>query len=197
MQKQFSRLKLAVPLLCIAALAGCLAKPSVFSYVAPVTGCCTRISEIQFVSMEPGREVDFSLTPRSPAFAFSETRQHFVAVKFPEGFNVTSVQVRSYLTTEMIPKATVVLPDFVFLDENKNVIGKTALKEAKSSGGFWRAEMTGRAAVPAKARYMIAVAGTGSGGSPVFATENGSRYSIPPAALGDFSMRLFGEATAK
>ena len=53
--------------------------------------------------------------------------------------------------------------------------------------------MSGRVAVPVGARYVVVKPGDGSAGVPVVYSDNGTPGRVNPAAVGDFSLRLFGE----
>lgn len=146
--------------------------------------------------MPLGKEVEFGLKADTSAYAFDGRRQHFVALKIPAGFTATTIQVRTYLSTGFLPRATAVIPEVIFLDRNRAIMAKKATTDFREAGGFWRASLLGRVDVPRDARYIIIVAGDGSSGRPVYHSENRTSYSIPPAALGEFTLRLFGETGA-
>jgi hypothetical protein len=61
------------------------------------------------------------------------------------------------------------------------------------STGFWRTGIDGRVTVPAGARYFVVKPGDGRGGLPVVHNDHGKAFNVKPAALGDFSLRIFGE----
>ena len=131
-------LRHVVTLLCAAALSGCETHPRVEEYSAPAAACCSSLSALPFQPMPLGQELEVSLTPAGPTYDFSGKRQHVAALKIPDGFSATTVQVRTYLSGIFIWNMSALIPGFVFLD-------------------------------------------------------NGTPGRVNPAAVGDFSLRIFGE----
>jgi hypothetical protein len=155
------------------------------------------MSEVQFRSMPPGQELELSLTADSPTYAFGERRQHFVALKIPDGFIGTTIQVRTFLSTAFLPSAKAVIPEFIYLGVDFKPVERAVTGSFQQTAGFWRTAIAGRAEVPPDARYIMVVAGDGSSGRPLFNVGGGRIFSIPAAELGDFTLRLFGEPLAK
>ena len=191
MRNRLSRLAAAA--LC-GALTGCAGQPTVGQYAAPNTACCSSISEFTFRPVLLGQEVEFSLSPANPTYDFSGPRQHFVALRIPDGFAATTIQVRTYLSTAYLPQATAVIPEFLFLDVDYKVLTRRPTENFQTAGGFWRSAVSGRVQVPSQTRYIVVTAGDGRSGVPVVRSENGTPYRVNPAALGDFSLRMFGES---
>lgn len=178
-----------------AALAGCAGQPTVEEYVVPASGCCDSVSAITFRALPAGHPVEFNLTADAPTYRFSGERRHFVAFSIPSDFSATTIQVTSFLTTAYLPKATAVLPDFLYLDADKQVLGRSSTRDFQSAAGFWRSGVAGRAEVPAGTRYVIVFAGKGDAhGGPTLLSGNGTPWPVRAAAIGDFSLRLFGAA---
>lgn len=190
------RSHLYASLLLLAFPAGCANQPTTVEYVAPLGACCKSISEFQFRPFAPGSEVEFSLTPTEASYTFADKRQHFIALQLPDNFSATTIQVRSFLSTSFLPLATAVLPDFVYLNSDLNVIGKSSTGGTQAGGGFWRGSVIGRVQVPQRTRYVVVTAGTSSSTATVH-SENGTPHQLPSAALGDFTLRLFGDSGSK
>ena len=146
-----------------------------------------------FRTMPLGQELELTFDSGTPVYDFAGRRQHFAALKIPEGFSASMIQVRTYLSGTFIWDMGAVLPEFVFLDEGHKVIATRSTENYQRATGFWRSSVTGRAAVPAQARYFVVKPADGSGGVPVVHSDNGTPGRVKPAALGDFSLRLFGE----
>jgi len=174
-------------------LTACSSEPLIRDYVAPTNACCAKINEFQFRRLPLGREFVFSITSADSTYQFSlGHREHFAAFSVPDGFSSTTIQSKSYLSTDYLPKATALLPDFVFLDGDYRQIGRASVKDLQEQGDFWGGALGGMVAVPPGTRYFIVVAGTGDG-SNQYHSENGRLHLIPAAALGKLSLRLFGE----
>lgn len=182
---------------CAALVAGCTGQPTVLQYVPPSAACCSGPAQFTFRPLPLGQEAEFSLSAADPTYDFSGRRAHFVALRIPDGFSASAIQVKSYLSTAYLPNASAVLPDFVYLDRELRTIGRASSGDFQNAGGFWRSAVSGRARVPAAARYIVVIAGDGSGGLPALYSENRTPYRVRPAALGEFSLRLFGEAVHK
>jgi hypothetical protein len=187
----------AAGLAVAAMLGGCASPVSVTDYATPATACCSSLSEFKFRPIPLGQDMELSFTAEDSAYAFSGRRQHFIALKIPDGFSATTIHVRSYLLGSFLPMTSAVIPEFYYLGADLKIIGTASTGDFQPAGGFWRTAVSGRARVAAGTRYIVAVAGDGGNGVPVVYSENRTAYRIPAAPLGDFSLRLFGESLGK
>lgn len=174
-------------------ISGCANQPLIRDFVATKSACCSSMAQFNFRSIPLGQDFNLSITPAEPTFSFSDRLVHFVPLKVPDNFIATAIQVKSFLSTDYLPKATAVFPDFIYLDANFKIVGKAVVTDMQSAGNFWGSAISSRAQVPPKTLYIVVVAGDGSGGFPTINAGSGRPYSIPAAALGDISLRLFGE----
>jgi hypothetical protein len=181
---------------CVA-LAACTSQPLVGRYAPPSSGCCASLADSSFSTLPLGKEVEFSLSPNTPTLLIDGRREHFAAFSVPSGSVATAAALRSYLSSGFLPKATAVAPEVHFFDAQFRPLGKAALGAMQSDNGFWRASVSGRVDVPSKTRYIAVIATDGKAGLGLVRSDNGTPYRIPPAALGDMSIRLFGEVTAQ
>lgn len=183
---------------CAAAITGCAGQPSV-GYVNPTkSGCCSSLSEISFRPIALGDDIDVSVTADSPTFTFAAAPEHFVALKVPPNFTATTIQIKSYLSTNYLPNATALIPEFIFFNANNVAIGKAPLANVRVAGEFWRGGVySGSSSVPSGTQHIVIVAGKGSSTVPAYPAANGRPYNIPLAALGELSLRLFGESNTK
>ena len=159
--------------------------------------CCSSISEFQFHPLPLGQEVEFSLTTEGPTYAFGEHRQRFIALKMPDGFIGTTIQVKMFLSTAFLPRASVVIPEFIYLGADLRIVERQTTKGFQEAGGFFRTALLGRAEVPPDARYIVVIAGDGDGGRPIYNVGGGRAFGISPATEGDFTLRLFGESVTR
>lgn len=174
-------------------LTACSSEPLVRGYVAPTHTCCARIDEFKFHRLSLGQEFVFSITSADPTYQFSAgRREHFAAFSVPDGFAATTIQSKSFLSTDFLPKATALLPDFIFLDGGYRQISRASVKDLQERGSFWGGALGSTVIVPPGVRYFVVVAGIADG-SNQYHSENGSLNPIPAAALGKLSLRLFGE----
>ena len=143
--------------------------------------------------MPLGQELELSLTPESPSYEFSGRRQHVAALKIPDGFSATDIQVRIYPSGIFVWNMSGIVPEFVFLDANHKMLAMRPTEDFQRATGFWRSGVNGRVSVPPGARYFVVKPGDGSRGVPIVHSDNGTPGRVNPAALGDFSLRIFGE----
>jgi hypothetical protein len=182
----------------VAFIAGCAGQPRLSDYVPEKMSCCTRIEEFTFRSIPLGEDVPVSISAKDSTYTFTEKPQHFVAFKVPDGFVATTIQAKTYLSTDFLPNATALFPEFIFLDANFGLLRRAELGNMQVAGEFWRGgAFAGRSSVPGLARYFIIVAAESGGQTPPYRAENGRPYQIPAAALGSLSVRLFGEKATK
>ena len=151
------------------------------------------MSEVTFRPIPLGQDLELGLSAASPTYEIGGKRRHFVALKIPDGFEATAIEIKSYLTTAFLPRASAVVPELVFLDGNHRVLDTRPAEDFEVLRDFGRSGVTGRVNVPVTARYFMVMAGDGSRGVPVIHRGGGSSYRVNPAALGDFSVRVFGE----
>lgn len=178
------------------ALAACTSEPLVRHYVVPSGACCSTVAQHTFTPLPLGQETDVSLTPASPTLTLNGQHGHFVGFGVPVGVVATALSMKTYLSTSFLPKATAVAPEVHFFDAQFRPLGTVAVNDMQVESGFWRGGLAGRVAVPRDTRYIVLRAGSGEGSYAVVRSENGTPYRVPPAALGDMSVRLFGERVA-
>lgn len=150
------------------------------------------MAQFRFSPLAPGREVELRFSASEPVYDFAGQHRHFIALSIPDDFAASAIQVRSFLTSPYLPSTSAVIPDFIYLGSDFEVLEKSPATGFQNAAGFWRSAVLGRARVPPAARYIVVIAGDGSGGLPVLYSENRTPYTVRPAALGDFSLRLFG-----
>lgn len=182
---------------CAALLSGWSGLLAAQDAAQPATPCCASISEFQFRPLPAGQEVEFSLTPEGPTFAFDERAQRFIALKMPDDFVGTAIQVKMYLSSSFLSKTSAVVPEFIYLGANLKVVERQITKGFQEAGGFFRTAVLGRAEVPPDARYIVVVASDGSKGHPIYNVGGGRAFNVPAAAEGDFTLKLFGQSVVK
>jgi hypothetical protein len=182
---------------CAALLCGWSGQLAAQDGAQPAATCCASISEFQFHPLPAGQEVEFSLTPEGPTFAFEERAQRFIALKIPDDFVGTTIQVRMYLASSFLSRTSAVVPEFIYLGANFKVVERQITKGFQEAGGFFRIAVLGRAEVPPDARYIVVVASDGSKGHPTYNVGGGRAFNVPAATEGDFTLRLFGQSAAK
>lgn len=193
-----SRFILPVVLACAGFwLSACTSQPLVGDYVPPVAACCSKVSDYGFQPLALGKETDFSLAENGPTLTIDGRRGFFAGFSIRADIVASAAVVKSYLSTGFLPKATAVVPELVFYDADLQRIGSTTVSNMQSDNGFWRSSISGRVAVPNKTRHIVIIAGNGAKGRTLIRSENGTPYYLPPAALGDLSIRLFGEAESR
>jgi hypothetical protein len=192
--RDFARLRsTTLTVLFAATLSACTTQPKVAEYTPSAATCCSSLSALPYRTMPLGQELELSLTPHSPTYDFSGKRQHVVALKIPDGFSATTLQVRTYLSGVFIWNMSALVPEFVFLDQNHKIIGTRPTESFQRATGFWRSGVSGTVSVPAGARYFVVKPGDGSAGVPAVYSDHGTPGKVNPAAVGDFSLRIFGE----
>ncbi len=177
-------------------LTACSSGPLVRDYVAPVNECCTRISDFQFRPILLGQEFVLEVTSANATYQFVPGHnEHFIAFSMPSDIRATAIQTKSFLSTDYLPKSTTLFPDFIFLNDRYQEIGRSGVTNLQERGDFWGGALAGNVKVPAGARYFIIVAGKGDG-SNYYHSANGNLHLIPAAALGKIAIKVYGEAAA-
>src|SRR5690349_563573 len=130
------------------ALVGCTSQPLVGQYSAPHADCCATVADDNFTPLALGKEEDYSFASTTPTLILDVRSGHFAGFSVPGGFVATTAAVKSYLSTDYLPKATAVAPELHFFDAQFRPLEKAAVGDMQSDDGFWRASVSGRVAVP-------------------------------------------------
>jgi len=176
--------------------AGCTSHPLVQDYAPPVSSCCARAQEIAYSELPFGGKVDIAFAPSSPTYVIEGKPRHVGGVRIPSAVDPSSLIVTTYGSTTYLPMATAVVPDFIFLDEAFQIVGRAVADYSDyrgplASGSFG---LQTRVLVPAKTRYVIVTPGQPTQTKPIGYGGVGQRYSMPPAALGEISLQLYGHS---
>jgi len=174
---------------------GCATQPPAAPGVVLGSVCCSSMADFDFRSISPGQEVDVELTATNATFSFGERSERFVAFRAPNDFKGTAIQYKTYLSHDLFRAGTVLVPHFLFFNENYDLVGKTLASDMQADPGgmFSGPSFSGTVSIAPSTRYVIVVAGAGSG---AVHAKYGTRY-VQGAPFGRFSLRFFGASTSR
>lgn len=173
-------------------LSACARPPVIAEPLPDSRICCTSLAGIptEALQIDTVRSVHFD-ADRSPIFHFPEGNGVFAAFRLPDGASHASLRIRAWLSSSMLPLATFVKPNAMFLDTNFQPIDVARDSALKLSGAVFRGTY-GEATfpVPANAVYLIVYSGDANGKRLIVRSENGNRFAVPFAHSGDIDVTL-------
>jgi hypothetical protein len=131
--------------LFVALFAGCAEVARLDDSLTAAPGCCRSFAEMTFRPLLPGEEARLAIDSNAPAFLFPEGKSYFAALKLPQREGGV-LSVKTFLSSARLPAATVLMPQFVFLDsahQPRRVEKEFNLKQDVDffRGGYWSFEV--------------------------------------------------------
>jgi maltose operon protein len=105
--------------------------------------CCTSLAALPFKDLAANTPKSLVIDTGAPAYQFDDGLHYFSALRLPEARTADQLSVSTFLSSGILPAATVLMPQFLALD---SAFHKTRLIEEYSveqvddfmRGGFWR-----------------------------------------------------------
>lgn len=141
----------------LALAAGCSPIEKQAVRLANANGCCHSLDQVQFKPLESSKETEFKISEESPTFQFEDGKSYFAAYALPQTNAYTKVAVKSTVQDTFIRDTEQIFcPSLMFIDENKQILGKEGIG-LRYSGPGWISNpyWFGAAHIPSGARYII------------------------------------------
>jgi hypothetical protein len=148
----------------------CASVPELKQQLAASEKITKSFAEMRFQPLRLSEVEVITLDSEQPAFDFLEGRSFYVARAIPNVQTTRMLQVKTYLSTLFLPKANVLVPRFLFLDDSKRSVGLIKTYPLKRGVDFWRGVyFESEVDVPAAASYVVLY---------TFETEYPKLYSV-------------------
>ena len=127
-------------LLAVALLSACASSLSTESSPS-AAACCQRMEEFVFTPLSRS-EREFQINARSSSFAFDQGRSRFVALEIQDADKPQVLELKTFLSSASLPKATVFAPRLLVLDGQRRLIREVVNPTMTPGvefidGGFW------------------------------------------------------------
>jgi hypothetical protein len=153
-----SCLRLVYVFLCVLFISSCASVEKSAALIDAENRCCKLFEEVTFNAPLIGLPFIVKFDAHSQAYTFSTGRSLISGFSVPE--STSKINFVTSLSSAWIPSATVIIPNFVFLDERKRVIDKSRkpsifqyYRPFKSSS--ITTNYAGTLEIPKEARYFI------------------------------------------
>lgn len=168
------------------ALAACASKP------APVIGPpLTSYADMSFGVVPAQGKQPVEIAEGDRAFAFPEGPAGFNAFALPASAQPRFLRFRSDTSSGAFASMKVLIPRFVFLDQDKNPAGAVAPHPVFRASAYMRGiYFTGQVRVPEQARFVVVTAAASTREPLVVSTPNGAQYTLPLLAAGESELEL-------
>lgn len=173
-------------------LSACARPPLIPTAPADSRICCKSLADLPMQDLPSGKVISVTFdAEKSPVFAFPEGNGVFAAFRIPENLAGATLKVRSFFSTFVLPNATMVRPNVMFLDASYTPIRvprETPLRMHR--GGVWGMSSYGVFQVPPGAAYSVVYSGDPRSKRVMTSSENGTMYAIPYSYSGDVDVLL-------
>jgi hypothetical protein len=183
-----------IPLVLTVSLAGCATNlPDMQADLSQVTTHIRSYAEMDATTLPVGERIDVSLDKGSPVFDFKTGKSYYSALKLPMTNSSRWLTVRTFLSTGFLPKSTVFVPRFIFLDESRSVVAtenNIPLTWATTFQRWQGAHFSGRVAVPINACYVVIFTSNAIEPRLYSQSANGHIRPVPHAPAGSMDVEL-------
>ena len=155
------------------------------------TGLTASLTDMRFVSLPKNGRETLMLDNKQPVYIFS-TGRSFYAARTIEGSTSTRVlHFKTYLSTMFLPKANVLVPQFLYLNDSKQPLPVVERFSLSRGTDFWRGQyFEGQVSVPVAARYIVVFASNAEYPQLYSSSENGTERLVPHAPTGTIDVML-------
>ncbi|WP_454725809.1 MULTISPECIES: MalM family protein [Cupriavidus] len=174
------------------AICGCARPPVIPTALPSARVCCQSLAELPMedLRMEEVRSITFD-EQTSPVFGFPEGNGVFAAFRLPKESGGATLNVRTYLSTMVLPMTTLVKPNAMFLDASHHPFEQAREAPLRvRRGGLTRMSQEAVFPVPVGAAYVVVYSGDARARRVQISSENGTVYAIPYSYSGDIDVTL-------
>lgn len=187
-----SRLKYISLIGSILLVSGCARPPVVAKPLSDSRICCKSLASIPTEALQIGqvRSVHFDAAS-SPVLHFPEGNGVFAAFRLPDPVPQSSLRIRTWLSSSVLPVATFVKPNAMFLDADFHIIDSPRDASLLLAAATWQG-IYGEAifSVPAHAVFLIVYSGNARAKRLIVRSANGNWFAIPFAYSGNIDVTL-------
>lgn len=147
----------------------------------------SNIESMPFSPLKTGVEQSVVFGDQTPTFQFQHGRGYYAAFALTETGQPRLVTVKTYLSSSYLPSASILVPNLLVLNKDKQQIGKVENFRIESDTNFFTGT-TYYADLPlqANAAYLVAYAAPTHADNIYVYSENGTEYALPLAPAGKF-----------
>jgi hypothetical protein len=177
--------------LAVVFIAGCAGVPEQQQRLAAKVKVTASIHEMQFHPLRLSENHGITLDAEQPAFEFAEGKSYYAARAIPLAQPARMLSFKTYLSTQYLPQANVLLPHFLFLDDAKRSVGLVKTFPLKRATDFWRGVyFEGEIAIPATASYFVLFTSNDENPKLSSVSENGHVRLVPHAPVGTVDVKV-------
>lgn len=143
------------------------------------------INDMAYTPLKTGVEQSILFGDKTPTFQFPHGKGYYAAFELTETGQPRLVTVKTYLSASYLPSASILVPNLLVLDKDKQQIGKIENYRIESDSNFFTG-MTYYADLPlqANAAYLVVYAAPTHSENIYVYSENGTEYVLPLAPAG-------------
>jgi hypothetical protein len=182
-----------LPLLAALLFAGCASVQQMQNELATSpTAPTASFDRMQAAGFAPdGKETPVLLDKTSPVFYFEGEKSYYAALDIPPAVTPRKLTFKCQFSSPYMGAATVVYPQFVFLDASRQVIGETKRYRFQLHTGTLNDDFfEGYVIVPAAARAVVIHTSQHNMPRLEAYSENGQAWEIPTAPAGKLTLSL-------
>ncbi|MGQ2966941.1 hypothetical protein [Methylophilus sp.] len=145
------------------------------------------VAEMTYTPLKTGVEQTVLFGEKTPTFQFQHGKGYYAAFELTETGKPRLVKVKTYWSHDHLPSASILVPNLLVLDKNKQQIGKIEnyrldTDSSLLSGLTYYADLP----IPANAAYLVAFAATTHSEKISAYSGDGTEFILPLAPAGKF-----------
>lgn len=180
-----------VVLIFLLLLTGCVSVPELQQQLANSSKVTHSYQEMNYAPLESAKSRAIKLDSESPTFMFEDGKSYYSALIIPDLGSPHKLNVKTYLTSDYLPSTSVVAPNFLFLDSNKQPLKTTKSFRLDPGVDFWLGGyFEGNVIVPAETAYLVLYTNNNSDSNLTTYSENGHEWPVPYAPAGKLALEL-------
>lgn len=173
-------------------LSGCASVQQMQNDLATSTTVPTAsFAQMPTQALDDAKDISITLDKASPIYLFDGEKSYYAALDIAQPGSFRMLNFKSYFSSSYLPAATVLYPQFVFLDDTKQPIsGIKSYRFEPGSDFFLGPFYEGNIIVPAQAKSLVIYTSEREAPRLESYSENGMAWPLPTAPAGKLALKM-------
>lgn len=179
-------------------IAGCANVPELRQGLVAKTVSHASFTEVLFQPMRLSETYGLSLDSDQPVFEFAEGKSFYVGRAIPKAPSTRQLIFKTCLSSQYLPKANVLVPYFLFLDDLRQPIGQAMTNPLTQVDDFWRGICyEGEIGIPSIASYFVLFTSNAEDPKVFSVAQTGRVRLVPHTPVGTVDVKVSASGSAR
>lgn len=179
-------------------ITGCSSVPEYRQGLMAKTVIHASFSEVLFQPMRLSETYGISLDSDQPVFEFTEGKSFYAGRAIPKAPSVRQLIFKTCLSSQYLPKANVLVPHFLFLDDSKQPVGRAKTPLLMQVDEFWRGICyEGEIGIPSAASYFVLFTSDEENPKVFSVSQTGHVRLVPHTPVGTVEVKVTAPGNAR